>query len=704
VSDEDPKVRSSRDAGTSTHAAKLGIEVGGLVAGRYEILALLGRGGMGSVYRVRDRDLDEVVALKILYADVSGSPDIVERFRREVKLARRVTHTNVARTYDIGEHRGAPILTMELVEGESLAQLLGKSGALSVRRALSIASQMCAGMIAAHDAGVIHRDLKPENVCIGNDGRVVLMDFGIARTYLPNEARLTGGMLGTPAYMAPEQVSGAETIDARADIYALGVVLYEMVTGVVAWTGASPFTVATARLTAPAPDPRAIREDLSAPIAELILRCMALNPADRFADARAVRHAITELMQAVGALPSSRPPAAYEPSIEVRESGPVMGRTTPTAAVRARADGRFERRSGIEGFREDIAHQLVLMGDRSPPYRRILELLDALLADPSETHLEQSFASSWQKRSFEGPYERPLLLLASLRFDALAEGQSHPLFDAVAAPEPRADAVTTSALIEALAAPRLGFWITLRSRRIQTNEVSRSLTWGWPAGLAGCADRGRPLVIVDVGASAGLNLTADLLRLSWSRRALGVITLPTRLDLRARVGFDPRPLDVRNREDRMWLHACVWPGQVQRTARLEASMTAFERASPPPELSLLRASSVPEQLGRFAKLVGPRGLVLVYQTFVGGYIPVPEREAYERDMDEWLCGGPKGQRAWATLELEDGTDPEFGCAIDVHVSSGAGKVYVRLGRTGYHPSVVDADSDAERRLAEAFTK
>lgn len=676
-----------------------GFQAGELIAERYELIAAIGRGAMGTVYSARDRELDEVVALKVLHSSPMESAESVVRFKQEVKLARRVTHGNVARTYDIGEHLGARFLTMELVQGESLAVRLA-SGALPVDRALHIARQMCAGMAAAHDAGVIHRDLKPENVCIARDGRVVVMDFGIARAPLANEASLTGpGMLGTPAYMAPEQVTGTSDIDPRADLYAFGTVLYEMLTGTIAWPGTSAYTVAMARLTSPPPDPRKVKSDLPSSVAELVLRCMAPEPNDRFKDAHAV-------IAALEAIAPSSPSMRFAPPAVASEHPPAsdvgVPRTSGTPPPPVRTTGSFPRTMGVEGFRGDIAQQRVLMGDRAPVYARVLDLLEVLLDHPTRAVLEESLGRCWQKRTFEGPYERPLLMLAALRFDALVEGTSHPLFEALASPIPRLEAVTVEAVREALAPHRLGFWITLRSRRVQTNEVSRALTWTWPAALAGCGDRQRQLAIVDVGASAGLNLTADSLSLSWRRRGGGVITTPRNLQLRARVGFDPRPLDVRRKEDCLWLQACLWPGETDRVTRLEAAIRAYRLASPTPELQLLRASSVPGQLEPFSKLVGSGGLVLVYHTLVRGYIPRDEREVYEREMHSWLRSGRRGERAWASLELVNMSDPLFGCAIEVQVATGGGVATVRLGCTSYHPSVVDVDLDAEQELAALF--
>ncbi len=191
-----------------------------LLAGRYQILGLIGAGGMGTVYRALDTELDEVVALKTLHR---VSPELLARFRQEVKLARRVTHKNVARTFDIAEHGGEKFLTMEYVGGESLAALLARGPSLDPRRAAGIVRDLLAGVGAAHDAGVLHRDLKPANVIIGTSGRVVITDFGIARALVES----TSEIVGTPGFMPPEQLAG-DAVDARVDLYAIGVICQRM--------------------------------------------------------------------------------------------------------------------------------------------------------------------------------------------------------------------------------------------------------------------------------------------------------------------------------------------------------------------------------------------------------------------------------------------------------------------------------------------
>jgi serine/threonine-protein kinase len=283
-------------------------------AGRYEILGLVGSGGMGTVYRARDSELDEVVALKLLRREVMDQPGMLDRFRQEVKLARRVTHRNVARTYDIGESEGDKFLTMEFVEGEALSARLTREGALPLDAVITVADGICAGLQAAHAAGIVHRDLKPDNVLLARDGRVVLTDFGIARALFDAGRAATMGLaLGTPAYMAPEQVEGASDLDERADVYALGAMLYECVTGERAWSGESIWALAAARLMQPPPDPRVKRPDLPSQAAELVLRCMARRREDRFASAAEVAAALaTMTMPAPRARPSV-PPIAPAP-------------------------------------------------------------------------------------------------------------------------------------------------------------------------------------------------------------------------------------------------------------------------------------------------------------------------------------------------------------------------------------------------------
>src|SRR5690348_4139031 len=213
---------------------------GTILANRYEIVQLLGEGGMGAVYKARDCELERVVALKIIRPDLVGHEWILQRFKQELILARQITHTNVIRIYDLGEAAGMKFITMEYIEGETLKTILQREGKLSPTEAGGIVRQVCQGLVAAHAEGVIHRDLKPGNIMRDNQGRIVVMDFGLAhsmeasrtlsafatgddptRTQSQLYQSQPGTLVGTPAYMAPEQASGQEA-DARCDIFALG--------------------------------------------------------------------------------------------------------------------------------------------------------------------------------------------------------------------------------------------------------------------------------------------------------------------------------------------------------------------------------------------------------------------------------------------------------------------------------------------------
>ncbi|HEX4516802.1 MAG TPA: protein kinase [Polyangiaceae bacterium] len=268
------------------------VSIGSILAGRYEILSLLGEGGMGAVFRAHDRELDDDVALKILHASVASDAAALTRFRREVKLARRVTHRNVARTFDLGTHEELRFLTMELIAGESVAQA-ARRARLALPEVLRVAAEIARGLAAAHVAGVVHRDLKPDNVMLADD-RVVLTDFGIARVADGGaEVLRTGMIVGTPAYMAPEQLENL-AVDGRTDVYALGTMLFELLAGRLPFTGDTPLSIAAQRMTANAPDLRAVASSVPEGIAALVGEMLARRREDR-PDAQAVLDRVESL-------------------------------------------------------------------------------------------------------------------------------------------------------------------------------------------------------------------------------------------------------------------------------------------------------------------------------------------------------------------------------------------------------------------------
>ena len=260
-----------------------------MLAGRYRIVGLLGRGGMGEVYRAEDLKLGQAVALKFLPKEVSRRVDKLARFHQEVRLARQVSHPNVCRVHDIGEVGGQHFLSMEYIDGEDLASLLRRIGRLPPDKALELARQLCAGLAAAHDRGVLHRDLKPANVLIDGRGRAHLADFGIAA--LTDQRRDAPEIVGTPGYMAPEQLEGRE-VTARTDVYALGLVLYEMFTGKRALDVDGARLGGRAQNAAPPVSPSTHIPDLDPVIERVILRCLERDPARRPPSAIAVAAAL----------------------------------------------------------------------------------------------------------------------------------------------------------------------------------------------------------------------------------------------------------------------------------------------------------------------------------------------------------------------------------------------------------------------------
>src|SRR5579871_1780526 len=262
---------------------------GALLAGRYRIVALLGRGGMGEVYRADDLTLGQQVALKFLPQSILDNPNALERFRNEVRIARRVSHPNVCRVYDLAQSEGNFFLSMEYIDGEDLGALLRRIGRLPSDKALEIARKLCAGLSAAHEKGVLHRDLKPSNVMLDSRGQVLLTDFGLAGL----ADQLSGAEVrnGTPQYMAPEQLAGSE-VTAQSDLYALGLVLYEIFTGKRPFEANSIAELVRAQSETTPVSLTSLVRDLDPAVERLILRCLDPEPSRRPPSALAVAAAL----------------------------------------------------------------------------------------------------------------------------------------------------------------------------------------------------------------------------------------------------------------------------------------------------------------------------------------------------------------------------------------------------------------------------
>lgn len=272
------------------------IAPGTTLGGRYRVISTLGAGGMGVVYKAHDIELDDVVALKMLRPGVLLDAEQLDRLKSEIKLARRITHPNVLRTFDFGEVDGRPYISMEYVRGLTLRYLLGETERVPYSAALRIARQLCAGLAAAHEVGVLHRDIKPENLILEANGNAKLMDFGIARPARRAEPGHTqpGTFIGTPNYCAPEQLTG-DDVDERGDIYACGVVMSEMFCGGLPFTGANTMEIYQAQLRNEPILPSKLWPEIPPELEAVILRCLRRDREERYASARELNAALTEL-------------------------------------------------------------------------------------------------------------------------------------------------------------------------------------------------------------------------------------------------------------------------------------------------------------------------------------------------------------------------------------------------------------------------
>ncbi|MFW6066999.1 MAG: DUF2332 family protein [Myxococcota bacterium] len=349
---------------------------------------------------------------------------------------------------------------------------------------------------------------------------------------------------------------------------------------------------------------------------------------------------------------------------------------------------------GVTGLHEDLRTQRAFLEERVPVYGELLDLLDRTLEGGPLDRLRRA----WGDRTFGAWYARPLLLLACLRDDALREGPTHPLYAHVVEGAPDVDPVS---LQTALAPERTHFWHSLARRHMQTNETTRAVAWLWPAHIIASADPHASLALFDIGASAGLNLVADALPAPWSRADGAPFPLGPLPSIVSRTGFDLRPLDPRRPEAGRWLRACIWPGQTEREARLEAALDALRSLAGAPDEPVLhqaRAADVPAHLPTDTTY---EQRALAFQTIMRDYLEASERDRYEEGMRRWLRGNPPGAALWVELEVtSEAAGGGRPVAMTVHVRAPAGNLRsLVLAHCEPHPRALEVDDDAAAMLA-----
>ncbi len=344
-------------------------EIGTILGGRYRLVEELGQGGMATIFRSVDTQLGRDVAVKLLRPEYLRDPDFSSRFRQEAQNAASLNHPNVVSVFDYGEDPSGPYIVMEFVDGEDLATILRRNGSLPPSQAARIAGAVARALAAAHARGIVHRDVKPGNVLIGRDGRVKVVDFGIARAVAEAQMTLPGTTLGSVHYFSPEQARG-ETATNESDIYALGIVLYEMLTGTRPWEGDSAAGVALARLSGSTPDPALVRPSVPPDVAAITRKALAPLPVDRFASAASMADAL-EMSRTGGGAAAAGAAGAAGAAVGAAAAGRVaasagVARSNPTvmsypqdaytgaddAPARRRPAERPARRSSIDD--EDV--------------------------------------------------------------------------------------------------------------------------------------------------------------------------------------------------------------------------------------------------------------------------------------------------------------------------------------------------------------
>jgi serine/threonine-protein kinase len=304
-------------------------EIGSVLGGRYRLVELLGQGGMATIYRARDAQLDRDVAVKLLRPEFGQDPDFLARFRDEARSAASLNHPNIVAVFDFGEGADGPYIVMELIDGQDLGAIIRENGALPPRQSARVTAEVAKALHAAHVKGIVHRDVKPSNVLIGRDGRVKVADFGIARALTEAQLTLPGITMGSVHYFSPEQARG-EPATVASDIYSLGIVLYECLTAQRPFSGDGAAAVALARLTSTPPRPSALRPGTPPELDAIVTRAMALDPAARYASAASMASALEGWLAA----PSAQPGAAAGAAAGAAVAGVAAASTVASAQAR----------------------------------------------------------------------------------------------------------------------------------------------------------------------------------------------------------------------------------------------------------------------------------------------------------------------------------------------------------------------------------
>ena len=371
--------------GTSGSLSTGELQLGTLFGNRYEILSILGQGGMGRVYKARDRELDKLIALKTIRLDTADGPEALARFKQELLLARKVTHKNVVRIFDLGKAEELTYFTMEYIEGDSLKAVIRRRGALPPAEAVSLSRQILGALAEAHAEGIVHRDLKPQNVMVDKAGNAHLMDFGIARATDTTGMTATGAVVGTPDYMSPEQVKG-EKAGPESDLFSFGVILYEMLTGALPYQADSPVSKVMMRLSHRPRPVREISKDVPKYLDAIVRRCLEIDPDLRYGSAR-------DVLADIGRESTSRSLTFRLPRGARRRRGLIAGAGV-AAAVLAVAAGALALRSRpappVEGPPPGPVHTLAILPFTNATGAQDLEWMRTGLADMLVTDLAQS--------------------------------------------------------------------------------------------------------------------------------------------------------------------------------------------------------------------------------------------------------------------------------------------------------------------------